>query len=102
MYKRFVRKPGEDMNKPYIWIDDLDTWFTDEDYQNLDDLLKKDMFPLYTHPVNELTDKEIKFIAYPFESVYTTYDKKTDTDTVHTRFDQLGFARAILRKAQEK
>ena len=50
----------------------------------------------------ELTDEEIKFIAYPFESVYTTYDKQTDTDTVHTRFDQLGFARAILRKAQEK
>ena len=53
-------------------------------------------------PVKELTDEEIKFIAYPFESVYTTYDKQTDTDTVHTRFDQLGFARAILRKAQEK
>jgi succinate dehydrogenase/fumarate reductase-like Fe-S protein len=49
-----------------------------------------------------LTDEEIKFIAYPFESVYTTYDKQTDTDTVHTRFDQLGFAKAILRKAQEK
>jgi len=49
-----------------------------------------------------LTDEEIKFIAYPFESVYTTYDKQTDTDTVHTKFDQLGFARAILRKAQEK
>ena len=58
--------------------------------------------PLYTHPVKELTDEEIKFIAYPFESVYTTYDKQTDTDTVHARFDQLGFARAILRKAQEK
>jgi FtsZ-binding cell division protein ZapB len=48
-----------------------------------------------------LTDEEIKFIAYPFERVYTTYDKQTDTDTVHTRFDQLGFAKAILRKAQE-
>ena len=54
-----------------------------------------------SHPVKELTDEEIKFIAYPFEDIYTTYDKKTDTDTVHTRFDQLGFARAILRKAQE-
>jgi hypothetical protein len=49
-----------------------------------------------------LTDEEIKFIAYPFESLYTTYDKQTDTDTVHTRFDQLGFARAILKKASEK
>ena len=50
----------------------------------------------------ELTDEEIKFIAYPFESIYTTYDKQTDTDTVHIRFDQLGFARAILLEAQEK
>jgi hypothetical protein len=58
--------------------------------------------PLYTHPAKTLTDEEIKFIAYPFESIYTTYDKQTDTDTVHTRFDQLGFAKAILRKAQEK
>ena len=73
----------------------------------------KDRFPNYESiclqcgttiykPFKELTDEEIKFIAYPFESVYTTYDKQTDTDTVHTRFDQLGFARAILRKAQEK
>ena len=73
-------------------------------YINKDDGLvcAKCFNPLYTHPVKELTDEEIKFIAYPFESVYTTYDKQTDTDTVHTRFDQLGFARAILRKAQEK
>jgi hypothetical protein len=56
---------------------------------------------LYTHPA-DLTDEEIKFIAYPFESLYTTYDKQTNTDTVHTRFDQLGFARAILKKASEK
>ena len=50
----------------------------------------------------ELTNEEIKFIAYPFESIYTAYDKQTDTDTAHTRFDQLGFARAILLKVQEK
>ena len=61
----------------------------------------KTQIELLRKPV-ELTDEEIKFIAYPFESVYTTYDKQTDTDTVHIRFDQLGFARAILRKAQEK
>jgi hypothetical protein len=62
--------------------------------------LQEGMF-LYTH-LADLTDEEIKFIAYPFESVYTTYDKQTDTDTVHIRFDQLGFARAILKRASEK
>ena len=76
------------MNKPYIWMDDLDTWFTDEDYQNLDDLLKKDMFPLYTYPVKELTDEEI-------------WDWFKE-NTALTKESALMIARAILRKAQEK
>ena len=71
-------------------------------YKSITNTKSEPTVVIYTHPVKELTDEEIKFIAYPFESVYTTYDKQTDTDTVHTRFDQLGFARAILRKAQEK
>ena len=66
-------------------------------YKDLHQMVKN----VLAHPVKELTDEEIKFIAYPFESVYTTYEKQTDTDTVHTRFDKLGFARAILRKAQK-
>ena len=93
------------MNKPVAWMEtykgepnnldwDKNNLYCEGEFHNV--------VPLYTHPVKELTDEEIKFIAYPFESVYTTYDKQTDTDTVHTRFDQLGFARAILRKAQEK
>ena len=83
-------------NEPVVWMSEVEggTMYTNYEYP--------EAIPLYTHPVKELTDEEIKFIAYPFESVYTTYDKQTDTDTVHTRFDQLGFARAILRKAQEK
>ena len=93
------------MNKPVAWMEtykgepnnldwDKNNLYCEGEFHNV--------VPLYTHPVKELTDEEIKFIAYPFESVYTTYDKQTDTDTVHTRFDQLGFARAIIRKAQEK
>ena len=77
-------------NKPYIWMDDLDTWFTDEDYQNLDDLLKKDMFPLYTHPVKELTDEEIDNISDEIPHYIDTY------------MGRRMFAKAILRKAQEK
>ena len=77
-------------NKPYIWMDDLDTWFTDEDYQNLDDLLKKDMFPLYTHPVKDLTDEEIDNISDEIPHYIDTY------------MGRRMFARAILIKAQEK
>ena len=43
----------------------------------------KDLIPLYTHPVKELTDEEIE------ELIWNTTDMKD-------------FARAILRKAQEK
>ncbi len=46
--------------------------------------------PLYTHPVKELTDEEIQEVAHGFGAIGwmgdTTYE----------------FARAILRKAQEK
>ena len=112
-------------NEPVAWISVLGIDLIGQKFTDVRvSLTKTDVasIPLYTHPVKEqdtdcqyckqgcircdarkqLTDEEIKFIAYPFESVYTTYDKQTDTDTVHTRFDQLGFARAILRKAQEK
>jgi hypothetical protein len=47
-------------------------------------------FPLYTNPVKELTDEEIQEVAHGFGAIGwmgdTTYE----------------FARAILRKAQEK
>ena len=45
--------------------------------------------PLYTHPVKELTDEEIMAITEP---MFVLGDKKMICD----------FARAILRKAQEK
>ena len=48
--------------------------------------------PLYTHPVKELTDEEIENIA---ENCW-----KTDEDLQF--FDYNKFAKAILRKAQEK
>ena len=49
-----------------------------------------DLIPLYTHPVKELTDEEI---AEVFDNTFKVRD-----------FDDafLKFARAILRKAQEK
>ena len=45
-----------------------------------------DFIPLYTHPVKELTDQEID------ECLYST----------DWSYDPHSFARAILRKAQEK
>jgi hypothetical protein len=49
-----------------------------------------DAIPLYTHPVKELTDEEITYLAKRFEGVWSG------------EVDYKSFARAILRKAQEK
>ena len=45
--------------------------------------------PLYTHPAKTLTDEEIVYLAKRFEGVWSG------------EVDYKGFARAILRKAQE-
>ena len=74
-----------DMNKPVAWMqvhhkDNKPTKFS---------LVQtwEDDIPLYTHTVKELTDEEIIGIA-------DTYDWHKDC--------AIEFARAILRKAQEK
>ena len=54
--------------------------------------------PLYTHPAKTLTDEEIYEL---FESSYFPVNVK-DSDLFFPRFDPIYFARAILRKAQEK
>ena len=51
-------------------------------------IAKMDKIPLYTHPVKELTDEEI------IECIHQIDPNKTDMF--------MSFARAILRKAQEK
>ena len=49
----------------------------------------KEPIPLYTHPAKTLTDEEIREFITVFPIIFTP-------------MDLLGFARAILRKAQEK
>jgi hypothetical protein len=49
--------------------------------------------PLYTHPAKTLTDEEIV-------SLYESLEYKNATS--NEKYDAIQFARAILRKAQEK
>ena len=79
-------------------MDDLDTWFTDEDYQNLDDLLKKDMFPLYTHPVKELTREDRSKLIGTLKWAEDLLRIAGHDEAVSDVQDCL----MILRKAQEK
>jgi hypothetical protein len=77
--------------KPVAWIDpyDLgrlphhDCWVNGQEHKN--------SVPLYTHPVKELTDKEI-------QQVYVEHCKTEPSG----KGNLIDFARAILRKAQEK
>jgi hypothetical protein len=79
------------MNEPVAWIS--------RDVLDADHIIKavvrreqdeQHTIPLYTHPVRELTDEEIT------EIFDTTFEVRDYEDSF------IKFARAILRKAQEK
>jgi hypothetical protein len=72
-------------NEPVAWMDYLE-------HSDVYDLnVSGRGIPLYTHPVKELTDEEI----------YDAYEEYCKTDVSEKGCLQ-DFARAILRKAQEK
>ena len=58
-----------------------------------DEKISHQPYPLYTHPVKELTDEEIAELSDKI-LCYQIYDNKES--------GVFEFARAILRKAQEK
>jgi hypothetical protein len=70
-------------NKPVAWTDGKGNYFDKNSFFPVDDLT-----PLYTHPVKELTDEEIntEMLAYLNSKTMGLED----------------FAKAILRKAQDK
>jgi hypothetical protein len=83
-------------NEPVAWIS--------QDVLDADHIIKavvrreqdeQHTIPLYTHPAKELTDEEILsltgFKNNPYD-IFIEYEKE----------DLIEFARAILRKAQEK
>jgi len=74
-------------NEPVAWMEyiqgeEWEVWFVEPT-----DLPKGHTYrPLYTHPAKTLTDEEIEEVMYQCDWAY----------------DPVEFARAILRKAQEK
>jgi hypothetical protein len=65
-------------NEPVAWTDGKGNYFDKNSFFPVDDLT-----PLYTHPAKTLTDEEITKLHLEC-------------------WDEIEFARAILRKAQEK
>ena len=75
-------------NEPVAYVSEEDLRDMENHLCNLHLKPKDKDIPLYTHPVKELTDEEIN-------ELYIEHGNK-DWDW------QIDFARAILRKAQEK
>jgi hypothetical protein len=83
-------------NEPVAWMHK--TYFPNGLYE--EDLVwskvDESSIPLYTHPAKTLTDEEI------IETVKDHFIGVINVGIVLTNDNVLGFARAILRKAQEK
>jgi hypothetical protein len=66
-------------NEPVAWMSNGKEFYVQKNYC-------PDFIPLYAHPAKTLTDEEIEEVFYSLEVGHSSID----------------FARAILRKAQEK
>ena len=97
-------------NKPVAWIDKINTFVLNKDYKQLSKNLQNGMIPLYTHPAK--TEDEGKVCArcgaIAYDPVITQTAKTlTDEEILEIIKERetpsyMNFARAILRKAQEK
>ena len=78
-------------NEPVAWMNKInEEWVT-----TTPDDSENEWIPLYTHPAKELTDEEIK---QTFQEQTGFYFDDNPADDLAL----MDFARAILRKAQEK
>jgi hypothetical protein len=76
------------MSEPVTWMEIEHGGFTEVKVWR--EPVSKKSIPLYTQPMRELTDEEIEEVAKPY------------CDLQNWVVDKHEFARAILRKAQEK
>jgi hypothetical protein len=100
-YEDAVPIPTRGMNnEPVAWMQTYEgelnniAW-NKEDLKELSESIDYGYIPLYTHPAKTITDEEIYEIGDDF------VDGAND-EQGYCEFDRIGFARAILRKAQEK
>ena len=85
-------------NEPVAWIDEINTFVLDKDYQQFPKSLQHGMIPLYTHPVKELTDEEIGDFTHRMVLCCGVHPNSADINVLGLKF----IVEDILRKAQEK
>lgn len=83
------------MNKPVAWQVAEMVFTIEESAIEMAKVYGDEIIPLYTHPVKELTEDEIDKI----ERQYLTFDDSLGCGTIMGTYE---FAKAILKKAQEK
>ena len=81
------------MNEPVAWLVDNQAYTVEAAAESLSRILETPVIPLYTHPAKTLTDEEI------LEVFVENYG---DDILPNIQASGIEFARAILRKAQEK
>jgi hypothetical protein len=90
-------------NKPVAWIDEINTFVLDKDYQQFPKSLQHGMIPLYTHPVKE-QDTDCQYCKQG--CIRCDARKQLTDEEIMSEWeiskDEVEFARAILRKAQEQ
>ena len=84
------------MNEPVAWMSTTGKNFVSEKAPSYVKRGINGWIPLYTHPVKELTDDEIT------ECLNKSMDIKGVWGQPMLELNPVNFARAILRKAQEK
>jgi hypothetical protein len=88
-------------NEPVAWMSQGGDVSRSKDY--FEEMGFKDLIPLYTHPVKELTDEDYKeALACLQFALDDTMDYLTLNKLGGENNHWLVWARAILRKAQEK
>jgi len=80
-------------NEPVAWMEIEYGGFTE--YKVWREPVSSKSIPLYTHAAKELTDEEIEEFAYAFQ-LWQLHNPDKALEGI------MDFARAILRKAQEK
>ena len=103
-------------NEPVAWMDEETGCFvySQYDYEDLDEHGKDGLIPLYTHPVSKAKDRFSNYESICLQcgtTIYKPFKELTDEEINEIVWQQnllLGnddlrkFAKAILRKAQEK
>ncbi len=96
------------MNKPFGWVDEINTFVLDKDYRQLPKYLQKGMTPLYANKVPDgLIDPKSYYIGYEDGKASIKHEQRAKLENrlgISTVIKSLEYKSSppILRKASDK